>query len=276
MARTARVKSKADGTAYYHLVARTTNKQFLLKDARAKKELARLICKAAEFSGIELEAWTIMDNHFHIACKVVRGEKVSQDEIVRRVRILKNDKAADELEQRWNGMIAGGLVATVESELDRYRARMSDISQFMKTLKELFAVWFNKEYKYCGSIWSGVFKSTMIEDGRYMSNCRKYIALNAVRAGIVRQVREYLWVWVRKDEESEIMEGCLPTWAMRRVAQLSSGKIYGSREYVETWTYRLGDKFPAASVPARMVGKIGYATHGWRLAKKDAAAKVVA
>ena len=74
MARTARVKSKADGTAYYHLVARTTNKQFLLTDARAKKELARLICKAAEFSGIELEAWTIMDNHFHIACKVVRGD----------------------------------------------------------------------------------------------------------------------------------------------------------------------------------------------------------
>ena len=40
MARTARVKSKADGTAYYHLVARTTNKQFLLKDARAIRVVA--------------------------------------------------------------------------------------------------------------------------------------------------------------------------------------------------------------------------------------------
>jgi hypothetical protein len=56
------------------------------------------------------------------------------------------------------------------------------------------------------------------------------------------------------------------------VAQLTSGKIFGSAAFVAEWARRLGAKFPAASVVARAVGDIGFATHGWRLAKRDEAA----
>ena len=76
--------------------------------------------------------------------------------------------------ERCGELAAAGFDATLEAELDRYRARMNDISEFMKTVKELFAIWFNREFDYCGSVWSGVFKSTMVEGGIYLARCRRH------------------------------------------------------------------------------------------------------
>ena len=61
MARTARVKSVGEGTAYYHLVSRASNKQFLFRKSAAKDRLAELARKAAEFSGVKLVAFAVMD-----------------------------------------------------------------------------------------------------------------------------------------------------------------------------------------------------------------------
>ena len=286
MARTRRVKSMAAGVAHYHLISRACNRQFLFRKARTKDKLVELVKKAAEFSGIELEACAIMDNHIHVLCTVVRtADKVSEAEVVRRVRVLKGDAAADLLAGRCEELAAAGFDATLEEELDRYRARMNDISGFMKTVKELFAIWFNREFEYCGSVWSGVFKSTMVEGGIYLARCRRYIILNPVRAGIVGQTKDYRWVWARITAENEVFSGCLPGGAvggngggtacsdvvgralMRRVPQLGEGKIYGSVGFVGKWITGLGDRFPSAHVCARAVGEMGFASHGWRIAK---------
>ena len=271
MARTARVKSVGEGTAYYHLVSRASNKQFLFRKSAAKDRLAELARKAAEFSGVELVAFAVMDNHYHILCKVTRtGDPVSQEEVVRRVGVLKGAKAAVSLAEHWRELAAAGFDATLESELGRYRARMNDISEFMKTMKELYAIWYNREYDYSGSIWSGVFKSTMVEGGRYLEYCRRYIMMNPVRAGIVSQVKDYRWVWGAEPEETEGFAGCLPEWSVTaRVAQVGAGKIFGSESFVRKWKYRLGDKFLAARTAAHTVGSIGFSSHGWRLANKD-------
>lgn len=271
MARTARIKSSANGTAYYHLMSRASNRQFLFRKAAAKDRLADLARRAAEFSGIRLVAFAMMDNHYHILCKVTRSdEKVPMAEVVRRVGVLKGRKAADELEKRWNDLASAGFDATLEAEVDRYRARMNDISAFMKTMKELFAIWYSRNYDYSGSIWSGVFKSTMVEGGRYLEYCRRYIMMNPVRAGIVTQLKDYRWVWSESEEESDVSTGCLPGDGFTtRVAQIGSGKLLGSAEYVRRWVVKLGDKFSAAHVAAHEVGWIGFSSHGWRLAKKD-------
>ena len=271
MARTARVKSNGEGTAYYHLVSRASNKQFLFRKSAAKDRLAELARKAAEFSGIKLVAFAVMDNHYHILCKVTRsGDPVPQEEVVRRVGVLKGTKAAESLAEHWRELAAAGFDATLESELNRYRVRMNDISEFMKTMKELYAIWYNHEYDYSGSIWSGVFKSTMVEGGRYLEYCRRYIMMNPVRAGIVSQMKDYRWVWGADLEETEGFAGCLPKWSvMARVAQVGAGKIFGSESFVRKWIYGLGDKFPAARTAVHAVGSIGFSSHGWRLANKD-------
>ena len=269
MARTRRVKSMAEGVAHYHLISRACNRQFLFRKARAKDKMVELLRKAAEFSGIRIEACAMMDNHVHVLCTVTRtGGKEPAEEVVRRVRVLRGDRAADALAGRLSGLGA----AEQEAELRRYRSRMNDISGFMKTAKELFAIWFNREFGYTGSAWEGVFKSTMVEGGEYLARCRRYIALNPVRAGIVGQAKDYRWALVADGSGLAAFSGCLPEEAglTRRVAQFGAGKIYGSEEFVRRWAAALGERFPAAHVGAHAVEDMGYSSHGWRLAKRIA------
>ena len=54
MARTARVKENAAGTAHYHLMSRADDKRFLFEKGRAKDSLVDALKRAAESSGIEL------------------------------------------------------------------------------------------------------------------------------------------------------------------------------------------------------------------------------
>ena len=102
MARTRRIKSEAVGTAYYHLMSRTNDKRFLFDGGRAKTQLVDALKRAAAFSGVEIDAYVAMDNHFHVVCKVVRPEEpVPEDELIRRVAALKGGQAADDLASHW-------------------------------------------------------------------------------------------------------------------------------------------------------------------------------
>ena len=211
MARTVRIKSRGEGTAYYHLVSRAVNRQFLFAKSSAKDNMLKLARKAAEFSGVKLIAVTIMDNHFHILCSVTRTDvPVPREELIRRVGVLKGEKAAEDLAEHWDELEAAGLTSTLEGHMNRLRVRMNDISAFMKTMKELYSMWYNRKYDYSGSIWSGVFKSTMIESGRYLEYCHRYILMNPIRAGIVNQIKDYRWVWSENLEENSLSLGCLP------------------------------------------------------------------
>ena len=66
MARTARIKKSNNGTARYHLMSRTNDRRFLFEKGRVKTQLVDALKRAAAFSGVELEAYVAMDNHFHI------------------------------------------------------------------------------------------------------------------------------------------------------------------------------------------------------------------
>ena len=72
MARTPRIKSTGKGSAYYHLISRCSNKQFLFRKEAAKDRLMDLARKAAEFSGVKLLALTVMDVIFVFSLKDFR------------------------------------------------------------------------------------------------------------------------------------------------------------------------------------------------------------
>ena len=267
MARTPRIKSTGEGTAYYHLISRCSNKQFLFRKAASKDRLMDLAKRAAEFSGVKLLALTIMDNHFHILCSVTQSnEPIPQDEIIRRVGVLKGEAAAQELRERWENFAAAGFTAMLDAELDRYRARMNDISAFMKTMKELFAIWYNRKYDYCGSIWCGVFKSTMIESGQYLEYCRRYVIMNPVRAGMVTQIKTYRWVWSDNIGEIALFAGYDPGGG--KVVQIGEGKVFGSAGFVRMWIsgMRLRHKDAHEVMEIGSSETIAYSSHGWRLA----------
>ena len=76
----------------------------------------------------------------------------------------------------------------------RLLARMHDVSEFMKTLKQRFTIWFNHTHDRYGTLWAERFKSTVVE-GREaaLRVTAAYIDLNPVRAGIVEDPKDYRW-----------------------------------------------------------------------------------
>ena len=267
MARTPRIKSSGEGTAYYHIISRCSNRQFLFRKDAAKDRLMDLAKRVAEFSGVKLLALTVMDNHFHILCSVTQSnEPVSQEEIIRRIGVLKGESAAQEVRKRWEDLTAAGFTSMLAAELDRYRARMNDISAFVKTLKELFAIWYNRRYDYCGSIWCGVFKSTMIESGRYLEYCRRYVIMNPVRAGMVTQIKAYRWVWSDNADEISLFGGSDPGGG--KVVQIGEGKVFGSAGFVRMWIGGMASRHKDAHEVLEIgsLEMVGYSSHGWRLA----------
>ena len=139
MARTARVKLSGTGVADYHLMSRTNDRRFLFGKGETKTQLVAALKRAAEFCGVRIRAYTAMDNHFHIVVRVTRtDEPVPEAELVRRVGVLKGERAARELESRWAEFHAAGFEAMLAEEQSRLRAQMNDISAFIKVFKELF------------------------------------------------------------------------------------------------------------------------------------------
>ena len=67
MARKNRV-SIPDGT--YHITSRIVSRQMWFRDPKLKDEIVGWLYGVAAFSGVELLAWCVMDNHFHILVHV--------------------------------------------------------------------------------------------------------------------------------------------------------------------------------------------------------------
>ena len=265
MARTRRIKTDRD--AHYHLMSRTNDRRFLFEAGAIKTELAAALRRAAEFCGIALKAYAVMSNHFHVVAKVVKpDEPVGQDELLRRVGVLRGEKAMRRLAERWDELAAAGMEDELRSEQDRLRARMHDISEFVKLFKEEFDRIYKRNRAYCGSIWSGRFASTLIEDGEYLSRCVRYVVYNPIRAGLATQAKDYTWCWREGGDESEDSPTKPERWYGKRVVQIGMGGIFGSFEFVTAMAFSLGDRFSAGASP-HPVGRIGHATHGWRIAK---------
>ena len=56
--------------------------------------------------------------------------------------------------------------------------------------------------------------------------------------------------------------------ATRRIAQVSCGKILGSAAFVAEMLGVFAQKVRSRSARARRVGGLGFASHGWKLAKE--------
>lgn len=177
----------------YHIVSRINGKRFLIDD-KEKAELISAIRAAADFSGVEIYTYAIMDNHFHLLVRVQKPRKVDDSELRLRVRALYGDSRADKVFKKWENWEFFGLFAKVDDEKTRLRARMYDLSQFCKTFKETYTQGYNKRTENTGTIWEGRFKSNLVEpSSRALLAVAAYIHLNPVRAQIVETPDEAKW-----------------------------------------------------------------------------------
>ena len=180
-------------TPYYHCICRCVRRAFLCgEDALTGKDyshrkgwvLERLSLLAEVFT-IELYAYAVMSNHYHLVININQDKALalSDDEVISRwgrlfcvPGMVKNwqKNNADEAETE----VVQKLVAL-------WRHRLYDVSWYMRCLNEHIARLANIEDGCKGRFWEGRFKSQAILDEPGRLACMVYVDLNPLRASLV-------------------------------------------------------------------------------------------
>lgn len=177
-------------------MSRIVDRQMLLGD-REREVLRKMIWRVADFSEVEVLTYCIMNDHFHVLIKVPEKDRpVSDAELLRRFKVLypkpiKYQTASfADLERALRE--GNERTAQVRQEL---LARMHDLSEFMKTLKQRFSIWYNRNHdRRLGTLWMDRFKSVLVQgEGNPLQTMATYIDLNPVRAGLVEDPKDYRW-----------------------------------------------------------------------------------
>ena len=194
--RYSRIKNLPGEAGYYHAICRTVGKAFLFESDEEKARLLTWLDKAVDFCGVELQAWCLMSNHVHLLVRVPPRQEVSDAEVHRRMQRLYLPKRYKEILKQWEDWRRiDGDNRRVDAAMARLRARMYDISWFMKTFKQAVAQDYNDRHDYSGSMWGGGrFKSVYLQGSLDVQlSVAAYIHLNPVRAGIVESAEGYRW-----------------------------------------------------------------------------------
>ena len=162
--------------AHYHVMTRCAQKAFLLENDAFKETVAHIIGAFAKIYHVDVRGWTYMDNHVHLALKVMKPQQDTMD-LERRFNLL---QAQLKRPKKWRKWHEGA-----------YYRRFSDLSKFMWEINRRIAVAYNQKYDTWGHFWGARFKSKVIEDEHALMKVLSYIELNPVRAGLVEKPSDY-------------------------------------------------------------------------------------
>jgi len=185
-------------SAKYHIVSRIVERKFHLGKLE-KENFVRLMRSYEAFCGVKVLSFCIMSNHFHILVDVPSRPEggISDEEILERVALVQKPGSVALLRELFKSFKKGNLTEegkVAHEELrEKYLCRMWDLGQFMKSLKQQFSRWFNKQHERKGTLWEERYRSSLVEDGYPALIVSAYIDLNPVRADIVNDPKDYRW-----------------------------------------------------------------------------------
>ncbi len=185
----------------YHVMSRTCGGEVFLDDVE-KEALRRVIWRMAEFSGVKVVTYCLMHNHFHLLAEVPHRETWLQRfagadgeaKLFVHLRILYSRAYLGLLRDELADLRKRGLAALADQRVEALKNRFCDLSSFVKEVKERFSRWFNKRRGRRGTLWMDRFKSVLVEGrGEALRTMAAYIDLNPVRAGLVKDPKDYRW-----------------------------------------------------------------------------------
>lgn len=185
--RSPRLKVK-DADAVYHCMSRIVGGAPLLGETE-KEMFRKMMWPLAQFCGVALVTHCVMSNHFHLLVEVPKPGPVTDEELVRRARLIYKPRDAFMKSIEEALKTTGQLPAKARQKL---LARMGDISMYLKELKQRFSRWFNRQHDRFGTLWAERFESVLVEDQpENVLKVAAYIDLNPVRAGLVQDPKDY-------------------------------------------------------------------------------------
>lgn len=181
---------------FYHVVTRTAGQELLFGDAE-KETFRQILLKQLKFSGLRSVAWCFMGNHLHLLLAVPDKETTlagwTEAMILDRLQEFRDEYSTHLLLGEIETFRRNGNRAGIAAITGRVRARLFDLSMFMKELKQRMTIAYNFTHERSGTLWEGRFKSVIVEGGEALRMVAAYIDLNPVRAGIVDDPKDYRW-----------------------------------------------------------------------------------
>jgi len=151
--------------------------------------IAERIKQLAGIFAIDVAAFAIMSNHYHIVMRIDRERALewTLDEVLERwTQLFSGPFLVTRYLSEERAQMTGAEIAKVEEIAAVYRARLHDLSWFMRTLNEHIARQANAEDGVKGRFWEGRFKSQALLDEQALLAAMAYVDLNPVRAGIAQ------------------------------------------------------------------------------------------
>lgn len=108
------------------------------------------------------------------------------------------------------------------------------LSKGMKFLNGTYTQYFNRRHHRVGHIFQGRFKAILVQKDAYLLELARYIALNPVRAQMVRHAKEWRWSSYRATVGLDESERCLTTdWVLAGFAKTKKVAQERYRDFVQ-------------------------------------------
>ena len=184
-------------SAIYHCVSRVVDRNYIFGDAE-REQFVKYMRMYEAFCGVRVLSFCVMSNHFHILVEVPprMDEELSDEALLDRLSLICSKDYVGVIRMRLTSLAESttekGKEAYAELR-EQFTKRMWDLGHFMKTLKQRFTRWYNAKNGRKGTLWEARYKSVLVEDGHAARVMAAYIDLNPVRAGMIRDSKDYRW-----------------------------------------------------------------------------------
>lgn len=177
-----------DQGGFYHIVDRCVRRAYLCgvdpltgtDYSHRRRWIEARLLTLSEIFPIDVYAYAVMSNHYHIVVhyRPSEGRRWPAFDIARRWLTLFPPARSEDFESQVDALTAD------RERIEILRARLSDLSWYMRCLNEPIARMANHEDDCTGKFWDGRFRSYALESEKSVQACMVYNELNPLRAGM--------------------------------------------------------------------------------------------
>jgi len=201
----------SESPGFYHCTNRCVRRTFLCgidkltgNDFTHRKDwIEERILSLCDIFAVEIFAYAVMSNHFHLVCYVDPKAPLQWSDAEVAERWLQvYPSRLDKPENTAQREMKKAAIIDSPDKLKLYRKRLGDLSWYMRRLNEPLAKRCNKEENCTGRFWEDRYHSQALLDEGAVFACMAYVDLNPVRAKIADRLENSNHTGIKKRIES--------------------------------------------------------------------------